>query len=126
MITLAFSFAVILFIIGLLSNHLLSCIFIIKKVFGKILEIYIVQGEGNLINKHFFHRILVLSINIIVTWSNNNYMEHTITTDDAEAHWFDSVRISPCDTFENIFDSLGIYGYHCTIHLFMKGIVLVE
>ena len=59
---------------------------------------------------------------------NDDYMEHTITitTEDTEAHFFDSGLISPGDILEIIFDSVGKFGYHCSIHPFMKGIVLVE
>ena len=129
MITLAFSFTIILLplIIGLLFNQFVSGIFIINNIFGQEPEIYIVQGAGNLNkNEAFIPSEIRVPINTIVTWSNDDYLEHTITTDDGDAYLFDSGPISPGDTFENTFDSVGKFGYHCSIHPFMRGIVLVE
>ena len=129
MIKFAFSFIIILFtiIIALLSNPFLSSIFIINNVFGQEPEIYIVPGAGNLNNNEgFIQPEISVPINTIVTWLNDDYMEQTITADDDNARLFDSGPISPGDTFENAFDSVGKFGYHCSIHPFIKGIVLVE
>jgi plastocyanin len=60
----------------------------------------------------------------IVTWLNDDFTDHTVTTNDYRL--FDSGPISPGSTFENAFVSTGEYGYHCTIHPFMRGIVIVE
>lgn len=110
-----------------MSYQFISGIFIIKNVFGQESKIYSVQGARNLNNNEAFHPSEIgISINSIVIWSNDDYMEHTITTDVAEAHLFDYCLTSPGDTFENIFDSVGKFGYHCSIHPFIKGIVLVE
>ena len=128
MITFVFSFKIILLplIIGLLSNQFISGIFIINNVFGQEPEIYIVQGAGNL-NKDeaFIPSEIIVPINTIVTWANNDYMEHTITTDNDDDRLVDSGPISPGDTFENAFDSVGKFGYHCSIHPWMMGRVMV-
>jgi plastocyanin len=61
--------------------------------------------------------------NNIVSWTNDDSTEHTVTADDGS---FDSGPISPGDTFDNTFDELGDFSYHCSIHPFMTGVVIVE
>jgi hypothetical protein len=39
---------------------------------------------------------------------------------------FDSGPISPSGKFDNAFDSVCIFGYHCSIHPFMRGSVMVK
>jgi|SRR5687768_14476494 plastocyanin len=59
----------------------------------------------------------------IVSWTNDDSIQHTVTSD--EEGLFDAGPISPGDTFENVFDSAGEVGYHCAIHPFMTGVVIV-
>ena len=59
----------------------------------------------------------------IVSWTNEDSIQHTVTSD--EEGLFDAGPISPGDTFENVFDTPGEYGYHCAIHPFMTGRVMV-
>src|SRR5215211_3987400 len=59
----------------------------------------------------------------IVSWTNVDSIQHTVTSD--EQGLFDAGPISPGDTFENVFDSAGEFGYHCAIHPFMTGLVMV-
>jgi plastocyanin len=59
-----------------------------------------------------------------VTWLNDDFIDHTVTANDYGL--FDSGPISPGDKFENKFILTGEFGYHCTIHPFMRGIIIVE
>jgi plastocyanin len=59
----------------------------------------------------------------IVSWTNADSIQHTVTSN--EQGLFDAGPISPGDTFENVFDSAGEFGYHCAIHPFMTGVVMV-
>jgi plastocyanin len=59
----------------------------------------------------------------IISWTNADSIQHTVTSD--EQGLFDAGPISPGDTFENVFDSAGEFGYHCAIHPFMTGVVTV-
>ena len=59
----------------------------------------------------------------IVSWTNTDSIQHTVTSD--EQGLFDAGPISPGDTFENVFDSAGEFGYHCAIHPFMTSVVMV-
>lgn len=58
-----------------------------------------------------------------VTWTNNDAVTHTVTSDDAA---FDSGNIAPGETFALDFQTAGTYTYHCDIHTSMTGTVTVE
>ncbi len=57
-----------------------------------------------------------------VTWTNNDAVTHTVTPDAGgiEAH-----ELAPGAGFTQSFSSPGTYGYHCAIHPFMKGSIVV-
>jgi len=57
-----------------------------------------------------------------VVWRNGDGTNHTVTANDAS---FDSGYIAPGGTFARTFAKVGVYPYHCTIHKFMKGEVVV-
>jgi plastocyanin len=59
----------------------------------------------------------------IVSWTNADSIQHTVTSD--EQGLFDAGPIFPGDTFENVFDSAGEFGYHGSIHPFMTGVITV-
>ena len=61
--------------------------------------------------------------NNIVLWTNDDAKEHTVTANDGS---FDSGPISPGGIFDNTFDTPGDFSYHCSIHPFMTGVVIVE
>jgi plastocyanin len=57
-----------------------------------------------------------------VVWRNGDVLTHTVTSDgDA----FDSGRIAPGLTYSHVFAAPGRFPYHCTIHRFMRGRVVV-
>jgi plastocyanin len=57
-----------------------------------------------------------------VVWRNGDGTNHTVTADDTS---FDSGYVAPGGTFARTFAKVGVYPYHCTIHKFMKGEVVV-
>jgi plastocyanin len=57
-----------------------------------------------------------------VVWRNGDSTNHTVTANDAS---FDSGYIPSGGTFSLTFDKVGVYAYHCTIHKFMRGDVVV-
>jgi plastocyanin len=57
-----------------------------------------------------------------VIWRNGDSTNHTVTANDAS---FDSGYISSGGTFSRTFAKVGIYPYHCSIHKFMRGEVVV-
>ena len=112
---------------GFLSNPSISSgITLFNQVFAQELEeIFIVPGAFDPNNGEGFvpPEIGVSSEGNIVSWINDDSTEHTITADDGS---FDSGPISPGDTFDNTFDAPGDFGYHCSIHPFMTGVVIVD
>ncbi len=66
-----------------------------------------------------------------VTWVNNDEAAHTITTDDfgtkgAAPGQFSSDPLNPGDSFTHTFDTVGTFNYHCTIHPYIKGTIIVQ
>ena len=58
-----------------------------------------------------------------VTWTNNDPVSHTVTSDDGK---FSSGVIAGAKTFSYTFNATGSYAYYCTIHPYMKAEVIVK
>jgi plastocyanin len=58
-----------------------------------------------------------------VYWTNQDSTTHTITSDTG---LFDSKNMSESGFFSYTFSEKGSYNYHCAIHTFMKGTIIVE
>ncbi len=63
-----------------------------------------------------------------VTWVNEDSAFHSITSGfyDSPTDLFDSGHLDPFESYTLTFDETGIYDYHCTLHPWMKGQVIVE
>jgi plastocyanin len=57
-----------------------------------------------------------------VTWTNTDGTTHTVTFDAGP----DCGRMSQGATVSRTFADAGTFTYHCTIHSFMKGTVVVQ
>jgi plastocyanin len=57
-----------------------------------------------------------------VTWTNKQDVAHTVTADGGT---FDHSMPSDA-TFSFTFPKAGTFAYHCTIHPFMKGTIVVS
>jgi plastocyanin len=57
-----------------------------------------------------------------VTWINRDVVRHTVTSDEG---LFDSGRLGSGESFSYTFKDPGTFNYHCTIHTFMHGTVIV-
>ncbi len=66
---------------------------------------------------------VVIGVNNTVIWTNGDSAPHTVTALDGS---FDSGQLSPGFTFTYTFPTPGTYHYHCTIHSFMMGTVVVK
>ena len=58
-----------------------------------------------------------------VTWTNTDGTAHTVTADKGQ---FSSDELSSNDTFAFSFTAPGTYSYHCSIHPFMKGTIVLK
>lgn len=56
-----------------------------------------------------------------VTWTNQDALPHTVTSDS-----FDSGQLDKGDTWTHSFNEKGTYEYSCTYHSSMKGVIVVE
>jgi hypothetical protein len=63
------------------------------------------------------------SVGTTVTWTNNDGMTHTVTSD---ASGFDNGDITMGSKYSRAFSVAGTFTYHCTIHPAMKGTIVVK
>jgi|SRR5688500_11858164 plastocyanin len=93
-------------------------------VFSQRASIFIAPGAADPNNdQSFVPQFISMPIQSMVSWTNDDSIQHTVTSD--EEGLFDSFPIPPGDTFDNIFDTPGEFGYHCSIHPWMTGRVMV-
>ena len=59
-----------------------------------------------------------------ITWTNTDPVAHTSTSDDRTS--WDSGDLGPHASFSTTFAQPGTYAYHCTIHPFIRGTVIVK
>ena len=74
-------------------------------------------------NYAFDPATITVSANTTVTWTNNDAVSHTVTSDNG---LFDSGMMNTGKTFSHLFSTPGSYPYHCTIHSYMTGTVIVN
>ena len=63
-----------------------------------------------------------------VTWVNEDSAFHSVTSGfyGEPTELFDSGYLDPFQSFSFTFNESGIYDYHCTLHPWMDGQVIVE
>lgn len=79
-------------------------------------------SQINISNFSFNPNSLTIKKGIKTTWSNNDSVPHTITSDSGI---FNSQTLQPGDTFSFTFEEAGSFPYHCSIHPNMKATVVV-
>jgi len=77
----------------------------------------------SIVNMAFSAASLTVPVGTTVTWTNNDNMMHTVTSD---ATGFDSGNLAMGSNFSKVFSVAGTYTYHCTIHPSMKGTIIVK
>ena len=110
----------ILLTFGILSNPTIS---FSQQESSSVIITLGAADEGNF--EPFTPRALNVMPGSMVSWTNEDATPHTVTAEGTGAPLFDSGPISPGDTFDNIFDMPGEFGYHCSIHPWMTGRVMV-
>ncbi len=66
---------------------------------------------------------LTVPVNTTVTWTNKDGTIHTVTSDTGV---FNSGNLSANGTFSFKFTAAGTYMYHCAIHTYMTGTIIVQ
>ena len=77
----------------------------------------------NISNFSFSQGSLNVSMGTTVTWTNNDSATHRVVSDTG---LFDSGDLSQGGTFSYTFNTAGSYPYHCSIHTYMKGTIIVK
>jgi plastocyanin len=81
-------------------------------------------------NPSFVPRLMIVGVGDTVTWTNNDFMSHIVTSGDpriAEPNGkFKSGLLEPNAVFSHTFTDAGSYQYFCAIHPFMIGEVWVQ
>lgn len=94
-----------------------------------LLNVNILSGSANSEAKEFYSPSpLNVTIGTTVNWTNIDTAIHTVTSGDLQNQTglFDSNIIFPQKSFTFLFNQTGNYGYYCTLHPFMKGVVTVK
>ena len=94
-------------------------------------EVVISPGSSSPTNaKYFDPLILNVPVGATVTWKNLDSTLHTVTSGSAESGKpgtiFDSSYLTGGKTFQHTFSSAGTFDYFCTLHPYMKGLVIVN
>jgi plastocyanin len=74
-------------------------------------------------NMAFTPSTLTVPVNTTVTWTNKDPMAHTVTSNSG---LFSSGNVNPNATYSFQFTTAGTYPYHCTIHPYMTGTIIVQ
>jgi plastocyanin len=73
-------------------------------------------------NYSFGPRVLAVPPGSTVSWTNHDTVAHTTSSD---AGIWDSGVLQPGMSFSHTFNQAGVFVYHCHIHAFMSGVVVV-
>ncbi|QLH07591.1 cupredoxin domain-containing protein [Nitrosopumilus ureiphilus] len=97
--------------------------FVIKIVPGAVIE-----GNQNYVPNQ---ADVLLSVNNLVTWQNDDDTAHTVTpdhrtTDSYSGDFGSNGVLKPGDTYEFLFTEPQEVPYHCQPHPWMKGKIIVE
>ncbi len=87
-------------------------------------------------NTAFQTPMLTINVGDTVVWTNNDVMQHTVTSDSgnelsssplggASSGGYYSSPTSG-GTYPHTFTTAGTYNYHCSIHPGMRGIIIVQ
>jgi plastocyanin len=76
-----------------------------------------------IMNFMFMPASLTVPVGTTVTWKFDDSTQHTVSADDNS---FASSPMASGQTFTHTFASAGTVTYHCSIHPFMKGTVIVK
>ncbi|MDE1769269.1 MAG: hypothetical protein KGI28_01780 [Thaumarchaeota archaeon] len=87
-------------------------------------KVSIVAGAWQINTTESYHpTIIQVNTGTTVTWTNDDTVIHTVTDIGGK---FDSDIIQPSAGWSYTFYNEGKYNYYCTIHPWMKGLVIVS
>jgi plastocyanin len=68
---------------------------------------------------------ITIAVGTTLVWTNSTTVAHTSTSDAGSAVSWDSGMINPGATFSFTFTRAGTFTYHCNVHPYMHGTVVV-
>ncbi|HWP61778.1 MAG TPA: cupredoxin domain-containing protein, partial [Candidatus Paceibacterota bacterium] len=74
-------------------------------------------------NMAFNPQTITVQRGAMITWINNDSMQHTVTSDNG---FFGSGTLSLGQSYSYTFLNPGTYTYHCSIHPYMTGTIIVQ
>jgi plastocyanin len=74
-------------------------------------------------NFMFTPKTLTVPVGTTVTWKFDDSTQHTVTANDDS---FTSQALGSGQTYTHVFTSAGTVDYHCSIHTFMTGTIVVK
>ena len=94
------------------------------------------QGPGmvSIHDLQFDPTPITVPVGTTVTWTNNDQTAHTVTSDangpastpTTPVPEFTSKPLNPGQSYQHKFTKAGTYKYHCQIHPYLKGEVIVR
>ena len=81
------------------------------------------EVDINIASRAFSPATITVPVNTTVTWTNNDGMAHTVTSDTG---LFDSGTFGAGGTYSYQFTTAGTYNYHCTLHPDMIATIIVQ
>jgi len=87
------------------------------------LELHQTVVKVKIMNFAFAPARIAVSPGTRIVWTNEDSDPHTVTTD---LPGFSSPALDTGQTFAQVLPKTGTFAYHCTIHPFMHGTVVVE
>jgi plastocyanin len=81
------------------------------------------EGSNNVTiqNFSFSPQTITVAVGTTVTWTNNDLTTHSIISDS-----FNSQNFAPGTSYSYTFQIAGTYNYHCGIHPYMTGTIIVQ
>jgi len=98
-----------------------------KKIDTSVASPQAANNQGAIVslkNFSFNPPMLTVKIGATVTWTNDDVVAHTITSDADDL--LNSQVLSPGQSFSFTFIGPGSVDYHCNIHQAMKGQIIIS
>jgi plastocyanin len=90
---------------------------------AKITTTTVSGNSVNIANFTFVPGTLTVNAGTTVTWTNSDSTDHHVVSDTGV---FDSGVMSANSTYSFTFSNTGNFPYHCSIHTYMKGTIIVK
>ncbi len=81
--------------------------------------------DVSIVDFAFQPQVITIDVGSTVRWINTGLSMHTTTSDVSSPETWNSGNLDPGEVFTRTFNTPGMYDYHCAIHSFMTGTVIV-